>query len=206
VRVYVKTVLIIICLGLAACTTPATSNPSRTATEEMLISTAADRAAAKLSLTVPQNTPVFIDASNFEGTDSKYAIGAIRSSLLRQGARLVGDKKDADMIIEIRAGALSTDRKETLVGIPSFNVPIPLTSSPLTFPEIAIYKEDDQIGVAKFASASYDAKSGAYAGSQDPQYGFAHNKMQTVMIFFSWGSNDSLPPEADGGHIPGFDR
>lgn len=182
-------------LALGACTTAAETNPPRTATEQLLISTAADRAAAHLAFHVPQGTKVFLNTADFSGYDSKYAIAAITDSLLKQGAHLVDGKAKADAVVEIRAGALSTDRKVTLFGIPSFKVPIPLAGA-LPFPEIALYKEQLQEGVAKFAATTYDAKDGALLGSADPQFGFSHNAKKTVLIFFSWTSNDALP---DGG-------
>jgi len=187
------TLFIIFLLGLSGCSTNVESNPPRTATEELLISTAAEHAADKLALQIPPHAAVYIDNSNFEGTDSKYAISTIRTSLFKQGLRLVDDKKNADVIIEPRAGALSTDRDTFLIGIPSFNVPVPFTQSPLTFPQIALYGEEEQKGVAKFAVTSYDAKKGTFISAQDPQYGFAHKTEKTLMIFVSWTDSNALP-------------
>ena len=53
--------------------------------------------------------------------------------------------------VEIRAGALSIDRRESLVGIPSVDIPVPLTQE-LSTPEIALYKSEAQEGVAKFVA------------------------------------------------------
>lgn len=178
---------------ITGCTTEDESKPSRTAIEELLISTAAERAADKLALELSSETKVFIDSGYFEGTDSKYAISAIKDSLLRQGAHLVDDKKNADTVIEIRAGALSMEVKSLLVGIPSFSVPIPLSANSLTFPEIALYKSEDQEGVAKFAFTAYEVKSGTLKGYMPPQFGFAHMRHKTIMIFYSWTTNDILP-------------
>jgi hypothetical protein len=186
---------ILIPLTIGACATAVQTNPSRTATEELLISTAADRAAERLTLPDVKGAKVFVDATNFEGYDSKYAIGAIKESLLRQGAHLVDSKDKADTVVAIRAGALSTDQKSTLFGIPSFNVPIPFAGK-LPFPEIAFYKTQVQEGVAKFAVTSYDAKDGALVGAADPQYGFSHNTKKTVLVFFSWTTNDAMPDDA----------
>jgi len=180
---------------LSGCSNTVQSNPPRTATEELLISTAAEHAAVKLALQIPPHAAVFVDNSNFEGTDSKYAIGAIRASLLQKGMRLVDDKKTADIIVETRSGALSIDRDSFLIGVPQFNVPVPFTSSPLTLPEIALYGTEDQKGVAKFAITGLDAKKGTLIASQDPQYGFAHNKKKTVLIFISWTDTDAVPDE-----------
>jgi hypothetical protein len=190
-----RTFIVLLPLILAACSTTNETNPPRSATEQLLISTAADRAAEKLALTIPPKTPVFIDAATFDGIDSKYAIGAIRASMLKQGVYFVDDRKKAKTIIEIRAGALSTDKDQFLVGIPSFNIPVPFAASGLGFPEIALYKSDTQKGVAKFAFIGYDAKTGKPVQVEDPQYGFSHNTKQTVLIFVNWTDNDALPEE-----------
>src|SRR5690349_21333465 len=136
----------LLALLLPGCTTDRQTDPQRTATEQLLISTAADRAAESLALDIGSDRKAFLDATNFEGIDGKYAIAAIRNSLLRQGTHFVGDRKDADTIIEIRSGALSIDKHETLVGIPSLDIPIPLAGQ-LGTPEIALYKSEEQEGV-----------------------------------------------------------
>jgi hypothetical protein len=185
--------------ALGACTTVAESNPQRTATEQMLISSAAERAAAKLALQMPEGKKAFIDTSNFEGTDSKYAVQAIRTTFMQQGLRLVDDKKDAQVIIETGAGALSIDKKKFLIGIPQFTVPVPLASGPLTFPEIALYSSEDQNGVAKFTVVGRDAKKGTLIATQEPQYGFSHHTDKIVLVFVSWTDTDGLP---DDEHSP----
>jgi hypothetical protein len=176
----------------AACTTSVDTNPPRAATEQLLIATAADRAAARLPFAALKGSKVFVDTADFEGYDSKYAVGAIKNALLVQGARLAASRDDADAVVEIRAGALSTNRKQTLVGIPSFNIPIPLASG-FPFPEIAFYKEQTQEGVARFSVTSYDTKTGALIDSSQPRFGFSHKTKRTVFVFLSWTTNDILP-------------
>ncbi|MEI9984530.1 MAG: hypothetical protein WDN69_15800 [Aliidongia sp.] len=92
---------------LAACTTTVDTAPPRSASEELLISKAAEQAADALKLEIPAGTKLFVDATNFDGTDSKYAIGTIRDRLARQGAVLVDKKPDAQTVVELRSGALS---------------------------------------------------------------------------------------------------
>lgn len=185
-------VLLTIVLGVAGCTTARETNPKRTATEQLLISTAVDHAADQLNLGLPKGMKVFLDTQYFEGTDQKYAISAIRDRLLKQGARLVADKGNADAVVEIRAGALSVDEDTTLFGIPSFDIPIPL-SGPLKFPEIALYKKYRRIGVAKFAMTGYDAKQGNIKASSGPDYGYSHRTKWTVLVFISWTKDDLIP-------------
>src|ERR1700690_2206191 len=89
-----------LCLG--GCASERDTQPARTATEQLLISTAADKAADQLKLQIPPGTKVFIDAGNFDGFDSKYAIGTLRDRLAKAGAKLVADRKDAETVVELR--------------------------------------------------------------------------------------------------------
>jgi hypothetical protein len=181
---------------LSGCTTARETDPQRTATEQLLISTAADRAAAAMSLDVGPDRKCFLDATNFEGIDGKYAVAAIRSSLLKKGTRFVPDQKQADTIIEIRSGALSINKSNTLVGIPSVDLPIPLTQE-FSTPEIALYKSEEQEGVAKFAATAYDAKDGDFLGESNPPLGRSHIKRR-VLLFVSW-IEDDVNAEAAAG-------
>ena len=185
-------------LLLAGCTTVRVTEPPRTATEELLISSAADRAAEKLSADISPRSKVFVDSQYFEGTDAKYAVAAIRDRLLREGANLTDDRKSADTVIEIRSGAQSINNESTLIGIPSFQIPIPLAGS-FTFPEIALYKEEERTGVAKMAMTGYGEKDGKLELSDGPEYGFSHRTKYTVLFFVSWTDDDSIPKDADGG-------
>lgn len=189
-RVVVPAVMLFAFL-LGGCTTSRETNPARSATEQLLISTAADHAAARLSLQIPPQTKVYVDASNFEGTDSKYAIGAIRERIIKQGAQLVDSKGSADMVVEIRSGALSVDQSQTLVGLPHFQVPIPLAGG-LGIPEIALFKKAERRGVAKFAATAYDTHDGKVE-TTGTQFGFSHDTDWVLLFFFSWSTDDLFP-------------
>lgn len=183
----------ILVVMLGACTISRDTTPPRAATEQLLISAAADRAADRLALQIPRDTKVFVDTTNFEGYDSKYAIGAVRDRILRRGARLVADRAAADTVVEVRAGGLSIDEHKTLFGIPSFDVPIPL-AGPLKFPEIALFKKQKWQGIAKIAATGYDAKGGTLVASSGSEYGYAHKTYWVVMLFIAW-TTDDLGPE-----------
>ncbi len=177
---------------LAACTTEKRSAPSRTATEQLMISAAADRAAQNLSVDIPVGTKVFVDPAYFEGIDSKYAIGAIRDRLLRRGANLVEKREQADMVLELRAGALSVDENSMVVGIPQMKVPIPLAGS-FALPEIALFKRDRRQGVAKFSATGYDAETGELITSSASDFGFSQKTEYDALFVISWSSSDIMP-------------
>ncbi|HEY4274016.1 MAG TPA: DUF6655 family protein [Rhizomicrobium sp.] len=184
-------------LLLSACTTERASVPQRTATEQLLISTAADRAAADLSLAIPKGTKVYIDRQYFQGYDDGYALNAIRTQFLRQGLDVVDDRSHADAIVNVASGALSTDEKSLLIGIPALQVPALPVGTSVSVPEIALFKTAQDKGVAKFVATGYDAKTGKLIATSDPQYGFSHQTNHTILLFFSWESGDLVPPNVD---------
>ncbi|HLI10266.1 MAG TPA: DUF6655 family protein [Alphaproteobacteria bacterium] len=165
--------------------------------EQLLISAAADRAVDQLKLDLPPRTKVLVDSQYFEGLDAKYTIGAIRDRLLKQGADLVADRNSADVVIEIRSGGQSIDKRTTLWGIPGFNIPIPLSSGSLPFPELALYKKEQEIGVSKVAMTGYDRKGGEFKTASGPDYGFSRRTHYIILLFFSWTNNDAVPGTED---------
>lgn len=197
-------------LGLAllsaGCTTMRQTEPQHTATEEMLISTAADRATSQLDIAALRGKRVFVDASYYKGLDPEYTVAAVHEALLKGGALLVADRQAADAVVEMRNGAQSIDKREFLIGIPAFTLPVPLAGSAFQFPEVALYAKAQNIGVSKLAVAAYSAKTGAYEMSSGPVYGFAHDDRYTVLLFVSWRRNDFRPSEqgkaSKGGSSP----
>lgn len=159
-----------------------------------MLSTAADRAAEQLTFDIPKGTKVFVDSSNFDAYDGKYAIAKIRERALESGVNLVNDKEQAQAILEIRSGALSMDDHEFLVGIPSFGIPIPLAGQ-LTVPELALFKKGTAKGVAKFAAVGYDAKTGVLIHSSGEKYGFSARTEWVVLLLVTWKEDDFRPPD-----------
>ena len=187
--------LILAMLALGACTTVKESSPQRTATEQLLISTAVDRAIARVNLKIPAGTKVFVKADQLQSSDDgKYAAGEMKDRLLRNGANLVDDKGKADAIVEVRAGALSIDEKQTLVGIDTFDAPIPFAGQAAKIPQIALYRDRVRLGVAKIAAFGYSTSDGKLIDITGPQFGYSHQYERTILFFFTWRSSD-LPEE-----------
>lgn len=177
----------------AACTQQRLSYPERTATEQLMFSAAVERVCDALALKIPPESKIYLDASYVEGADSKYLLATLRNRILRRGGRLVAERALADLVFEPRVGALSVDRKETLVGVPGFSVPVPLAGS-FKFPDLALFKSDRQQGVVKLALSSYDAKTGGLHSSLDPVYAFSRRTDWTVLFVIGWQTNDLMPP------------
>lgn len=179
-------------LVLGGCASERDTEPAHTANEQLLISTAADHAADQLKLQIPPGTKVFVDTTDFEGFDSKYAIGTLRDRLAKEGAKLVADRGAAETVVELRSGALSVNQSGLLVGLPAVPIPIPLAGT-VTTPEIALFKRSNEQGVAEFAATALDAKEGALRDSAGPAYGFSHRTQFVLLLFFSWTRSDLVP-------------
>ena len=182
-------------LALGACTTVRESNPQRTATEQLLISTAVDRAIERVNLEIPSGTKVFVAADQLaDNSDGKYAASAMRDRLLRRGASLVDDRDKADAVVEVRAGALSIDEKQMLIGIDTFDAPVPFSGQAAKIPQIALYKDRERQGVAKIAAFGYSTSDGKLIDVTGPQFGYSHVYEKTLLFFFTWRTTD-LPEE-----------
>jgi hypothetical protein len=174
------------------CASSLTTNPPRSATEQLLLSSSADRAMANVNLDIFSGRTVYLDLTYFDSYDSKYAEGEIRDALFRAGALLVDKATNADVIIEARSGALAIDSNTTLFGIPTMSVPIPL-SVPVEIPEIAFFKTEKQHSYAKFALLAYVNQSRAHIYSSGPLVGKAYHDYHKI-LFLSWLATD-IPEE-----------
>jgi hypothetical protein len=153
-----------VALQLAGCGATRSTDTNRTATEQLLVSDAIDRAVQNMDLHVLSGQTVYLDDSKLaDVVDKNYLISTLHQYLLANGCQLRDKRDEADFVVEARAGAVGTDRNDLLFGVPSMNVPqIPLVQPvPAAIPEIPIAKRKDQRGVAKIAVFAYHRKTGA---------------------------------------------
>jgi hypothetical protein len=134
----------------------------RAASEMLLVSAAVDNAVAQIDCSALSGRSVFLDVQYLDGTvDKGYVISSLRQHLLAHGVKLKEDRKESDVIVEARSGAVGTDRSSLLLlGTPAMSVPVVVTGQPSQIPEIALIKKTDMKGVAKIAVFAYDRKTG----------------------------------------------
>ncbi|WP_288758719.1 DUF6655 family protein [uncultured Brevundimonas sp.] len=186
-------------LALSACASTTETNPGRTATEQLLLARAADRAVEGLSLPLPAGSAVYVDESYFQGEGARYAISAIRAALSDAGFRLAPSKDAADAVFEIRAGALSLEQMRRVFGIPEMRVPINETFNVVSLPELSIYSHRDRVGVAEFSGFLYEAKTGAPLGAVLPMIGSYRIRSHKAMMMVTWGQQQAQPGQRDPG-------
>ncbi len=170
------------------------TEPQRSVTEQFLLSAAAERAVAQVDLSVLKGRKVFVQEKYFKSYDEGFAIGVIRERISKAGALMMTQETAADVIVEIRSGGLGLDSRESLLGIPALNMPIPLTG-PVSTPEIALYKSALADSAGKFALFAYERVSGEHVHSTGTMAGTAYFHHYRFLGLLNWRSTDV--PELD---------
>ncbi|MBA7697548.1 hypothetical protein ES703_106215 [subsurface metagenome] len=129
----------------AGCGSRTFTNTERAAIEQLLLSGAVDNALEKLDIPQVAGKKTYLDFTNLKSYDIEYVKAAVRARFAEIGAHLAEDAKQADYVVEISSGALGTEYKSTLLGIPA----IPVPGSPTPLPELALARGIEQTGIAK---------------------------------------------------------
>jgi len=187
--------------SLGGCASVRVTDPERTATEQMLLSRAAEEAVAQLSTETLRDREVYVSSEYFNSVDSSYALGELRAHLLENGVRLSNDRQEAKVIVEARSGGVGIDRYNFLLGLPQVFLPASdsvagtdLNSGGVTItPELAIIKRIRQLGFASVAFVAYWKDTGEVLASSGPYVG--HTR-RVDWWFFGYGptTNGNIAP------------
>lgn len=169
--------LVLLCALQPACTaTIRTTDPARTATEQFMLSTAAQRAVEQLSVEGLRGRTVFVDSQYFAASESAFVLGELRARLLMNGAQLLPKREDAQIVLEVRSGGVGIDRSDFLLGVPSLVFGAGdsdgiAARTPLATPEIALIKNQHQLGLASVAFIAYWKDTGEVVMASGPAIG-----------------------------------
>ncbi len=147
-------------LCMLGCASGSTSNTARTATEQILLSNAVDQALDKVNFSYFEGTQVFLQEKYIDCVDKNYVIASTRHRLLAAGASLVDAPDKADVVIELRSGAIGTSSSNSFLGTPEIALP-----GMLTIPEVKLAERRRQNAVAKLGMVAYDPKTNTVLGS-----------------------------------------
>ncbi len=154
--------LLLIAGGAAGCGTTKWSDSPRTATEQLLVSDAVDRAISAIDFSALNDNSVYLDTRFIETTlDHNYVVSTLRQHMLASGCIIMDKPDEADYVVEVRTGSLGTNRNDVLVGMPATQLPsMGLMPTAAAIPEIALSKRTSQQAVCKIAVFAYDRMSG----------------------------------------------
>ena len=111
---------------LAGCATIKESDTARTGIEQLLISSAVDRALDKIDFKPVHRAKVYVDAKHLDCVDKEYVLVALHHRLLAQNCTLADKPEDAEVQMEISSGGVGTDRQDLFIGIPEIPLGAPL--------------------------------------------------------------------------------
>lgn len=158
-------IILFLLLATSGCGTTKWSDTARTGTEQLLISYAIDRTVERIDFSVLHGKKVYVktDAIN-DATDHKYLSTAIRQQIAICGGLVCDKIEDSEYVVELRTGAVGTDRNDLLFGIPAVTLPEFSISGNVaggtTIPEIPFVKKTDQRAVCKLAVFAYHRETG----------------------------------------------
>ena len=212
VRLFCAAFFLLIPFIAGGCATIRVTDPPRTADEEFLLTDAATKAVAQLSMdplrgrivwvmteyafstTQPYDQSFLTNEIRSPTFETAFLVGELRSRLLQAGARLAQTRDQADVILEVRSGALSVNRIDFLLGVPATILPTSSTTNSLNVatPELALFKSTKQQGFGSVAFVAYWRNTGELLAVSGPFVGRAFRN-----DYFIFGY--ALPPE---GNIP----
>jgi len=152
-------ILVPLLAALSGCGTTRMSDSKRTATEQLLVSQAIDRAVMRVDVRPLVGRKVFLETAFMDDVgDGKYLESALRHQLMAAGCLLAKDRDSSDVVVEARAGAVGTDRSSVLLGIPATSITV--KGNETSTPELVLAKRSEQRGVAKLSVYAYERESG----------------------------------------------
>ena len=179
---------------LSGCGTVRETLPARSAMEQLVLSTAADRAIEMMPTDQLNGKRVFLDTSNLESYDKPYVVQRIEKAVLDHGGLLAGSREDADIALEVASGGVSMNRRDYLLGIPSIPLPIPFAGEPLALPELPLFKVTFYRGKAKLLFTAVDPATGGQLFEIPMCYGKSLDSYWWVLLFGPFQHTD-LPKE-----------
>ncbi len=180
-------------LLLSGCTVVRETTPSRTATEQLLVSHAVEIAADRLAAVLPTGQRAFVDTTYVRGDSADYAVSAIRAACLRHGLLLAPDKASSDLVVEVRMGAASFDAVDTVLGLPAMSVYVPGAFTTVPIPELSFFSRHQRRGAAELSAFAYDAKSGRALAFVGPASGQRDLDQVKVLSIFGAGGLQEEP-------------
>ena len=156
------------------------TEPVRSVGEQLLLSTAIDRALSELDLEAIgrlKGFKVYLSTVYLQTLDQEYLIGSLRDLLLSSGVLVVDDIAQAEMIVEVRSGANSLDSATVTAGIAEDQaLPNPVTGAPVALPELAFFKKQNNVSLTKIALVAYHADSREHIFSSGTLLGGAYDR------------------------------
>ena len=174
-------------LVLTGCVTSTQNIPNPTATEQLLVSHSAERAAAGMNLRLPPGSVVFLDTGNLVTANDHYVAEAVAAHMRGHGLVLLDTKDKADYVVSLRISADSIDDLNRVLGVPATTIPSLQNGVPaVNIPEIAIFSKHQRHGIVELSATATD-RTGRLVAAVGPIFGISKIVSDHVLAGFVSG-------------------
>lgn len=200
------------------CATIRVTDTPQTADQQFLLTESATRAVAQLSMdplrgrsvwvlteyafstTQPYDQAFFTNQIRSPSFETAFMIGELRSKLLQAGARLAESREQAEVILEVRTGALAINRVDFLLGLSAISV-LPGSSNSssstalgvATSSNLALFQSIKQNGFASVAIVAYWRNTGELLAISGPFVGQTH-RYDYLLFGYQLPAQGDIPP------------
>ncbi len=140
------------------------STTKRSSQEMLLLSTAAERAVARIETRVFAARRVHLDAGRLACIDRAYVVDALEQRILEAGGTRAASAAEADCVLEVRAAALGIDDRKYALWFPIPVLPqgLPVPANRPSEVNVSYSRQD---GWARLEAFAYDPRGGGLLGS-----------------------------------------
>ena len=180
------------CLAIACAMPGRAPRELRSPLEQLLLSQAIERSAAKATLGLPEGTRVVLDSSGLS-KDHRFAADVVEGWLGRQGLVIREEGDEAQYRLRMIVQSVGNDQDINFFGMLA-------TRSqwlPIALPELALYKKNREEGFARLYFDIFEAADGRYVRSTSPVDGTVQQTRYTLLLVFNWRRTDMTSPPAD---------
>lgn len=177
---------------MSCSTTPRTTDSSRTAIEQLLISEAVTQSLPKKydkPLPIPIGSKLSLNTSSLTKDQAQLQL-ILTGWLGRQGYLVQKDGNNATYRVDVIVEALGTESARMFFGIP----PIQSQLIPFSLPELALYKSQYQTGYVKFNMNIFERTTGKFIGSTSNFLADSYHNNYTILFLVTYTSTDLTSP------------
>ncbi|WP_447976866.1 hypothetical protein [Candidatus Nitrospira bockiana] len=192
---FVILVLMLLVSGCAFTQTP--TQTVRSATEQLLLSSAVERSLTDLTLPLPEDSSVALEVAGFAvppvtvaSADLTFVREAVAGRLGELGFRVRSRPDEATYLGRIMIQALGTVQGETFFGMPA----VQSVLIPFALPELTLYKRQIQHSHMRFWIDLYEQATGRFVRSTPWHIGSAYYNQYTILFLITFYTTDLIEP------------
>ncbi len=145
---------------LTGCVTPRITDTARSAIEQNLLATAAERAVKMMDFSEFKNKKATMDYSQLATqVDKEYIMAVFETHLGNNGVKVVTNADNAEIRIKLFCGIFAADDTKFEIGTPELPIPVPYTDLSFAIPALSLFQKINRSGYCRIGAAVYDAKT-----------------------------------------------